>query len=152
MTLRERTEQGDSMPHLQFEFNRNLTDSQKRTFAEEVRTLFSSVMDTGTDHISISIREFGTYNLSIGRVKEPEKGVAVVNADIREGRTMEKRRALILGFMELICRSFDIPVANMYVTLTEHTGEDFHLFEKYLASWQTGEDPLADLNNTIGPK
>ena len=51
-------------------------------------------MDTGTDHISISIREFSTYNLSIGRVKEPEKGVAVVNADIREGRTMEKRRTL----------------------------------------------------------
>ena len=133
------------MPHLQFEFNRNLTDSQKQTFAEEVRTLFSEVMDTGSDHISISIREFGTYNLSIGRVKEPEQGVAVVNADIREGRTMEKRRTLTLGFMELINKSFDIPVTNMYVTLTEHKGEDFHLFEKYLASWQTGEDPLADL-------
>ena len=133
------------MPHLQFEFNRNLTDSQKQTFAEEVRTLFSEVMDTGTDHISISIREFGTHNLSIGRVKEPEKGVAVVNADIREGRTMEKRRTLTLGFMKLINKSFNIPVTNMYVTLTEHKGEDFHLFEKYLASWQTGEDPLADL-------
>ncbi len=133
------------MPHLQFEFNRSLTDSQKQTFAEEVRTLFSEVMDTGTDHISISIREFGTYNLSIGRVKEPEKGVAVVNADIREGRTMEKRRTLTLGFMELISKSFNIPLMNMYVTLTEHKGEDFHLFEKYLASWQTGEDPLADL-------
>ncbi|KAB0667247.1 tautomerase [Oryzomonas japonica] len=133
------------MPHLQFEFNRSLTDAQKAAFAEQVRTLFSQVMDTGTDHISISIREFGTYNLSIGRVKEPEKGVAVVNADIREGRTMEKRRALTLGFMELINRSFNIPVTNMYVTLTEHKGEDFHLFEKYLASWQTGEDPLADL-------
>lgn len=133
------------MPHLQFEFNQNLTDSQKQIFAKDVRTLFSEVMDTGTDHISISIREFGIYNLSIGRVKEPEKGVAVVNADIREGRTMEKRRTLTLGFMELINKSFNIPVTNMYVTLTEHKGEDFHLFEKYLASWQTGEDPLADL-------
>ena len=133
------------MPHLLFEFNRSLTDSQKQTFAAEVRTLFSEVMDTGTDHISISIREFGTYNLSIGRVKEPENGVAVVNADIREGRTMEKRRTLTLGFMKLINKSFNIPVTNMYVTLTEHKGEDFHLFEKYLASWQKGEDPLADL-------
>jgi phenylpyruvate tautomerase PptA (4-oxalocrotonate tautomerase family) len=133
------------MPHLQFEFNRSLTDNQKQSFAEEVRTLFSEVMDTGTDHISISIREFGTYNLSIGRVKKPEQGVAVVNADIREGRSMEKRRTLTLGFMELINKSFNIPVTNMYVTLTEHKGEDFHLFEKYLASWQTGEDPLADL-------
>ncbi len=101
-------------------------------------------MDTGTDHISISIREFGIYNLSIGRVKEPEKGVAVVNADIREGRTMEQRRTLTLGFMELININLNIPRSNMYVTLTEHKSEDFHLFEKYLASWQTGEDPLAD--------
>jgi len=132
------------MPHLQFEFNRTLSDTQKIAFAEQVRTLFSEVMDTGTDHISISIREFGTYNLSIGRVKEPEKGVAVVNADIREGRTIEKRRTLTLGFMDLINKTFNIPVEHMYVTLTEHKGEDFHLFEKYLASWQMGEDPLAD--------
>lgn len=132
------------MPHLQFEFNRTLTDTQKVAFAEQVRTLFSEVMDTGTDHISISIREFGTYNLSIGRVKEPEKGVAVVNADIREGRTIEKRRTLTLGFMDLINKAFNIPVEHMYVTLTEHKGEDFHLFEKYLSSWHVGEDPLAD--------
>ena len=133
------------MPHLQFEFNQSLSDAQKQSFAEQVRTLFSDVMDTGTDHISISIREYGTYNLSIGRVKEPEKGVAVVNADIREGRTMEKRRTLTLGFMKIIHELLNIPVENMYVTLTEHKGEDFHLFEKYLASWQAGEDPLADL-------
>ena len=132
------------MPHLQFEFNQSLTDAQKIAFAEQVRALFSNVMDTGTDHISLSIREFGTYNLSLGRVREPEKGVAVVNADIREGRTIEKRRALTLGLMELINKTLDIPVAHQYITLTEHKGEDFHLFEKYLASWQAGEDPLAE--------
>jgi phenylpyruvate tautomerase PptA (4-oxalocrotonate tautomerase family) len=132
------------MPHLQFEFNQSFTDAQKIRFAEQVRLLFSDVMDTGTDHISISIRELGTYNLSIGRVKEPEKGLAVVNADIRVGRTMEQRRALTLGFMEILNKTMNIPLAHMYVTLTEHKGEDFHLFEKYLASWQVGEDPLAD--------
>jgi phenylpyruvate tautomerase PptA (4-oxalocrotonate tautomerase family) len=132
------------MPHLKFEINQRMTDSKKITFAEQVRKLFSDVMDTGTDHISISIREFGAYNLSIGRVKDPEKGIAIVNADIREGRTIEQRRTLTLGFMELLNKTMNIPVGNMYVTLTEHKGEDFHLFEKYLASWQEGEDPLAD--------
>ena len=132
------------MPHLQFEFNQHFTDAQKIAFAEQVRVLFSDIMDTGTDHISISIREFSTYNLSIGRVKEPEKGVAVVNADIREGRTMEQRRALTLGFMELLNKTLNIPVTHMYVTLTEHKGADFHLYEKHLSSWKVGEDPLAD--------
>lgn len=132
------------MPHLQFEFNRELSDSEKNLFAEQVRKLFADVMDTGTDHISISIREFGTYNLSIGRVTDPEKGIAVVNADIRKGRSMDQRRALTLGFIELIASSMNIPREHVYVTLTEHKGEDFHLFERYLVSWREGEDPLAD--------
>lgn len=132
------------MPHLQFEINQSLTDADKIAFAEKVRQLFSEIMDTGTDHISISIREFGTHNLSIGRVKEAEKGVAVVNADIREGRTIKQRRTLTLGFMDLLHETWRIPKEHMYVTLTEHKGEDFHLLEKYLASWQEGEDPLAD--------
>jgi phenylpyruvate tautomerase PptA (4-oxalocrotonate tautomerase family) len=132
------------MPHLQFEINRTLADAEKISFAEQVRKLFAEVMDTGTDHISISIREFDTNNLSIGRAREPAKGVAVVNADIRVGRTMEQRRALTLGFMELLHKAWNIPKEQMYVTLTEHKGEDFHLLEKYLASWQQGEDPLAD--------
>jgi phenylpyruvate tautomerase PptA (4-oxalocrotonate tautomerase family) len=132
------------MPHLQFEINRSLADADKIAFAEQVRLLFAQVMDTGTDHISISIREFGTHNLSIGRVTSPEKGVAVVNADIREGRTMQQRRTLTLGFMDLLQKIWQIPKEQMYVTLTEHKGEDFHLLEKYLASWQKGEDPLAD--------
>ncbi len=132
------------MPHLQFEINRCLNEEIKIAFAEEVRQLFSRIMDTGTDHISISIREFGTHNLSIGRATEPEKGIAVVNADIRLGRSIEKRRELTLGFMDLMHKHWDIQKKQMYVTLTEHKGEDFHLLEKYLASWQEGEDPLAE--------
>ena len=132
------------MPHLQFEINQPLLDADKIAFAAQVRQLFSEIMDTGTDHISISIREFGTHNLSIGRVTEPERGIALVNADIREGRTMEQRRRLTLGFMDLLHQQLNIPKKHMYVTLTEHKGEDFHLLEKYLAGWQEGEDPLAD--------
>ena len=136
------------MPHLQFEINRNLSEAEKISFAKKVRRLFSEVMDTGTDHICISIREFDTYNLSIGRVRDPQQGIAVVNADIRKGRTLEQRRTLTLGFMDLLYETWRIPKTQMYVTLTEHKGEDFHLLEKYLSSWQDGEDPLADQSNS----
>jgi phenylpyruvate tautomerase PptA (4-oxalocrotonate tautomerase family) len=132
------------MPHLQFEINQPLADTTKIALAEQVRLLFAAVMGTGTDHISISIRELGTYGLSIGRVTEPEKGVAVVNADLRVGRTPEKRRALVLGFMDLLNQSLGIPKEHIYVALTEHKGEDFQLVEKCLADWHEGEDPLSD--------
>lgn len=56
---------------------------------------------------------------------------------------MEQRRTLTLGFMELLNKTMNIPVEHIYVTLTEHKGEDVHLVEKYLASWQAGESSLA---------
>ncbi len=132
------------MPHLQFEINKPLENPDKLAFFEQVRLLFSRIMDTGTDHISISLREFPTYNLSIGRAKEPEKGIALVNADIREGRSLKQRRELTLGFMDLLAQRWQIPKEQIYVTLTEHKGEDFHLVERFLAGWREGEDPLAD--------
>lgn len=87
-------------------------------------------MDTDIDHTSISIPELSTYNLSIGRVKEPEQGIALVNADIREGRTLQQRTDLALAFMGLINEALNISTAQIYISLTEHKGEDFHLFEK----------------------
>ena len=36
----------------------------------------------------------------------------------------------------------NIPFENIYVTFSEHKGEDFHLHELHLRSWQEGENPL----------
>ena len=92
------------MPHLQFELNKTLTDDQKRQLATEAKTLFARIMDTGTDHIATTIREYGTYNLDLGRVTDHTKGVALVNADLRQGRTLQQRRDLALGFIEILGR------------------------------------------------
>ncbi|PLX67713.1 MAG: tautomerase [Denitrovibrio sp.] len=132
------------MPHLQFDINIKANDDDKIFFSEKIKALFSEVMGTGTEHISISIREHGTFNLFIGRVKDNTEGVALVNADIREGRELIKRRKLALGFMGIIYDVWNIPHQNIYVTFTEHKGEDFHLHERYLSSWEDGEDPLND--------
>jgi len=132
------------MPHLQFDINVQSKDEDKILFSEKVKELFSEVMGTGTEHVSISIREHSTYSLFIGRVTDNKEGIALVNADIREGRDLLKRRSLALGFMGIIAEIWEIPHQNVYVTFTEHKGEDFHLHERYLSSWQDGEDPLND--------
>ena len=130
------------MPHLQFEFNQPLNDQSKTDFARTVRETFARIMDTGTDHIAISIREYDRSNLSIGRAS-PEDSVCLMNLDIREGRTIKQRRELAICYMELIQSRFDIPPAHQYITFTRHQGEDFHLIEKYLAEWTADEEPLA---------
>jgi len=131
------------MPHLQFEFNFPLADADKRAFAETVKELFASIMDTGTDHIAVTLRSYDTYALALGRATSPDDGIAFVNADIRAGRSRAQRRELSLRFMEAIQHRWQVPMQNMYVILTEHPGEHFQLHDRELAGWSAGEDPLA---------
>lgn len=130
------------MPHLQFEINKKVSDDSKEEFINDIRRTFSEIMDTGMDHIAISIREYNKYNLTIGRAKINDD-ICLMNLDIREGRGIEKRRELALRFIEIVKENFGIDQKNQYITFTQHPGEDFHLVEKFLADWETGEDPLA---------
>ena len=130
------------MPHLQFEINKKIDNETKDKFVNEIKETFSSIMDTGTDHIAISIREYDKYNLTIGRAI-PTDDICLMNLDIREGRSIEKRRELALRYMSTVNNILKIDNRNQYITFTQHTGEDFHLVEKYLAGWNQGEDPLA---------
>ncbi|WP_375723249.1 tautomerase [Arcobacter sp. KX21116] len=130
------------MPHLQFEINKKVSNDIKKSFCEKIRESFAKIMDTQTGHIAISIREYEPFNLSIGRVDIGDE-VCLMNLDIREGRTIEKRRELALVYMSIVKDEFKIPNNNQYITFTQHDGEDFHLIEKYLSSWASGEDPLA---------
>ena len=129
------------MPHLQFEINKKIDNKTKNNFVIKIRDVFGEIMDTGTDHIAISIREYDKYNLTIGRA-DPLDDICLMNLDIREGRTIEKRRELALSYMKIVNEIFGIDTRNQYITFTQHTGEDFHLIEKYLASWESGEEPL----------
>ncbi len=129
------------MPHLQFEVNQKLETRIKDKFVHEIRACFSEIMNTGTDHIAISIREHDKYNLTIGRT-HPEEDICLMNLDIREGRAIEKRRELALRYMDIVRTNFNVEARNQYITYTQHPGEDFHLVEKYLANWEPDEDPL----------
>ncbi len=130
------------MPHLQFEVNQKLENKIKDKFANEIQDCYSEIMDTDTDHIAISIREYDKYNLTIGRAN-PEDDICLMNLDIREGRTIEQRRELALRYMDIVKTNFNVEAKNQYITFTQHAGEDFHLVEKYLAGWGLNDDPLA---------
>ena len=130
------------MPHLQFEINKKVSDDSKEEFVNEIRNAFAQIMDIGVDHIAISIREYEKYNLTIGRASINDD-ICLMNLDIREGRTIEKRRQLALKYMEIVKENFGIDQKNQYITFTEHKGQDFHLVEKYLSQWEIGEDPLS---------
>ncbi|MDD2310302.1 MAG: tautomerase family protein [Desulfuromonadaceae bacterium] len=132
------------MPHLQFEFNFTPNETDKICFATKIKEHFATIMDTGTDHIGVTLRCYGTHDLSFGHATSPADGIVFVNADIRGGRTSEQKRSLSLAFIDQLQRSFNVPPQNVYVILTEHPGEHFQLHDRVLQGWAQGEDPLAD--------
>jgi phenylpyruvate tautomerase PptA (4-oxalocrotonate tautomerase family) len=132
------------MPHLQFELNFAPPAEERRRFAAAVVHHFSTVMDTGTDHIGVTIRAYGKDDLTFGRAERPEQGIAFLNADIRRGRTADQKRRLALAIMGELEKTWGVPKRSVYVIYTEHDGENFQMDDRVLPSWSEGEDPLAD--------
>jgi hypothetical protein len=132
------------MPHLHFDLNLAPPAEARRRFGAAVVARFAEIMDTGTDHVGVTVRCHGPDDLVFGRAEDPAKGIAFVNADIRRGRTPDQKRRLALAFIGEVHRAFGIPEKAVYVIFTEHDGEHFQLVEKVLPSWSPGEDPLAE--------
>jgi phenylpyruvate tautomerase PptA (4-oxalocrotonate tautomerase family) len=132
------------MPHLQFELNFAPPPEERSRFAAAVVRHFSEIMDTGTDHIAVTVRCFGREDLTFGRAAAGDGRTAFVNADIRLGRTREQKRRLALAYIDELARTWGLAREAVYVIYTEHDGEHFQLSDRVLPSWSKGEDPLAD--------
>ena len=76
-----------------FDINKKLSKESKKHFINFVEESFSKIMETGKDHIAISIREFEKDNLSLGRAKN--EYICLMNLDIRAGRTDKQKIKLI---------------------------------------------------------
>jgi len=131
------------MPHLQFELNFPVSKEEKGRFARAVIDHFARIMDTGTDHIGITLRTFAPEDLVFGRAAPSGGRAAFLNADIRTGRTKEQKRKLALAIIDEIAGTWGIAREAVYVIYTERDGEGFQLSDRVLPSWTPGEDPLA---------
>tara|TARA_X000000950_G_scaffold35417_2_gene37902 strand:+ start:166 stop:564 length:399 start_codon:yes stop_codon:yes gene_type:complete len=132
------------MPHLQFDVNKKLEKKVKEAFIIFIERNFSKIMQTGTDHIAITIKEFEKGNLSLGRVSNNEY-VCLMNLDIRLGRTENQKLELVKTFMVGVEKFFGVNKNNQYVTLTNHKGNEFNFYEKSLSEWIKNDDPNKNL-------
>jgi len=133
------------MPHLQFDLSFTPSPEQKTRFASAIVEHFARVMDTGTDHIAVSLRCGARGDLTFGRAEDPTQGIAFLNADLRRGRTPDQKRRFALTVIDELERTLGVPRAAVYVIFTEHDGPDFQMHDGALPSWSAGEDPLEGL-------
>ena len=134
------------MPHLQFEINKKLDKELKISFMSFVEKSFSEIMQTGTDHIAVTLRELDKNSLSLGRVNRKEP-ICLMNFDIRSGRTSEQQLKLIKTLIIGVQETFGIRKTNQYVTVTNHSGNEFNFFEKSLSDWVKNDNPTNKSDN-----
>ena len=133
------------MPHLQFEINKKIKDKERLSFINFAQRNFSKIMNTGTDHIAITIRQLKKSELSLGRV-QTKAAVCFLNLDIRCGRTLEQQKTLVRTLMKGVSDIFKVDRRNQYATITSHKGNEFSFFERSLNDWLPNDDPANEKN------
>lgn len=126
------------MPHLQFEFNRPLSDEDRERLADWATIQYADDMETGTGHIAVSVEEISSNGLSLGRVTNGDP-VVILNADIRKGRSYGQRERFANAVIDRLEEWFGVPRTHCYVIYTEHAGDEFLLDEGPLDSWSGDE-------------
>lgn len=126
------------MPHLQFEINKKLKKNCKQKFIAFIEESFSKIMQTGTDHIAITLRELEKENISLGRVHKDDT-LCLMNLDIRSGRSKKQKIELVKTFMHGVEKFLKINKNNQYITFTNHKGIEFNFYEKSLSDWVKSE-------------
>ncbi|QHS15736.1 tautomerase [haloarchaeon 3A1-DGR] len=109
------------MPLLQFDTTLALSPAEKTAFAETVTELYTTEMATTRGHVAVTIRDRGPTDLHLGRAVEGP--LVFLDAEIRQGRSPERKRAFALAVMEHVGTTFDVPDENMKTVFTEHPGD-----------------------------
>lgn len=121
------------MPLLQFDTTLSLSSDQKTELAEYVTALYTEEMATTAGHVAVSIRERDDADLHLGRAVDGP--LVFLDAEIRQGRPFERKRAFALETMAYLCETFDVPEPNAKVVFTEHPGESMMGVDRVGGEW-----------------
>ncbi|UWG46784.1 Phenylpyruvate tautomerase PptA, 4-oxalocrotonate tautomerase family [Halanaeroarchaeum sp. HSR-CO] len=106
------------MPYLQFDADFPIAADDAAAFERRVAEVYADRMDADTSYTAVAVRD--DVSLFLGRA-EGERRV-VLKADIRRGRTENRKRELALEIIDLVHETFDVPTENQKVVVTEHDG------------------------------
>ncbi|WP_262175225.1 4-oxalocrotonate tautomerase family protein [Haloarcula laminariae] len=121
------------MPLLQFDIARSLSAAEKTSFAERVTELYTTEMRTTSGHVAVTIRERDSAEMHLGRAVDGP--LLFLDAEIRQGRSVDRKRAFALATMEYAADEFDIPDENMKVVFTEHPGDAMMGVDRVGGEW-----------------
>lgn len=122
------------MPHLQFDTDAEPTAAEKNALAAAVTDLYTEHMETTAGHVAVTIRERDPADLHLGRAVEGP--LVFLDADVREGRPFELKRAFALAAMAYLTDEWGVPEPNLKATFTEHAGEEMMGYDRVGGDWE----------------
>jgi len=125
------------MPLLQFSTTLSLSPAERESFAAFVTDRYVEEMETTAGHVAVTVSELGPSAMALGRAVDGP--LLFLDAEIRQGRPFEYKRAFALAVMEHAVAEFGVPEPNAKVVFTEHTGEDMMGIDRVGGDWAGGE-------------
>ncbi|SDJ53404.1 tautomerase family protein [Natronorubrum texcoconense] len=121
------------MPLLQFDTTLSLSAAEKTALADRVTELYTDEMATTAGHVAVTIRDRESADLHLGRAVDGP--LLFLDAEIRQGRPFDRKRAFALETMAYLGETFDVPDENMKVVFTEHAGENMMGVDRVGGEW-----------------
>ncbi len=105
-------------------------------FEEDVAELYADVMDAETEYAAVAFRE--DTDIFLGRAEEGK--TVVLKAEIRRGRTVERKREFVLAVVDSVADRFGVPRSNQKVVFTEHEGSQMMGYDRVGGEWEGSEE------------
>lgn len=125
------------MPYLALDTTYDPTDEERRAFTGGVTDQYTEEMATSAGHVAVTIRDHPSAAMSIGRAVDGP--IAVLDADIRRGRSFDRRRSFALAVIDWLDEEWDILRPNLKVAFTEHEGDQLMGADRVGGEWSPGE-------------
>lgn len=119
------------MPLLQFDASFSVEDDEAEAFADAVTECYTDHMATSSGHVAVVVRDEET--LTLGR-QEGDR-LLFLDAEIRQGRDVDRKRAFALAVMDEAHDRFGVPTPNCKVVFTEHAGEEMMGYDRVGGEW-----------------
>jgi len=116
----------------------------KTRFADAVVQHFGNVMDTGTDHVAVTLRCGAREDLVFGRAGDPSRGIVFLNATFAAGGRRTRSAGSPSAVIDELGRVFDVPRSAVYVIFTGTKARSSRCTTASCLR-SAGEDPLEDL-------
>lgn len=110
------------MPVLAFDTTLTLSESQQTAITDRVTSLYTEQMATTAGHVAVMLRQQPQHAIALGRAVDGP--IVILQADIRRGRSFDRKRAFALAVMDYLQDTFGVPEPNLKVAFTEHAGEE----------------------------